>query len=181
MNGSSNKYLSNYVRFNNIGTLPWRSTSLEFQQSRRGEAHHRSMILATTMTCIFTVMVTREQHVILPSTPLFLVDRSWRSTSKASNIHFDWQSSVEKSRSVTLRNKTLITVTESLHGTETLPKARAAGRQSKSQQDQICETRRTFEFINATNLEHTRDPEVQRLVKSHVKKGVPRHKAVTYP
>ncbi|MCJ1405563.1 hypothetical protein MMC11_008791, partial [Xylographa trunciseda] len=37
---------------------------------------------------------------------------------------------------------------------------------------------RAFKFINATKLNHTRDPSVQRLVKSHVKKGIPRHRGV---
>ena len=117
-------------------------------------------------------MVTSGEHVILPDTPLFLVDRSWRSASRSSKIQFDWQSNTEPSRTSTLHEKSDTNSIGPPRIVGTTPKVRAIGHQSKSQHVQIPETARAFEFINATRFDHARDPHVQRLVKSHVRKGI---------
>ena len=121
-------------------------------------------------------MVPSGQHVILPDTSLFLVDRSWRSASGASTILFDWQSNTGSSRMSTVQGEIDTNSIGPPRIVGTTPKARATGRQSKSQHGQIPETARAFEFINATRFDHARDPHVQRLVKSHVRKGISRHR-----
>ena len=136
----------------------------------------RSILDDSRCPCTIAVMVTNGQHVILPDTPLFLVDRSWRAASSASTTQFDWQSNIEPSSISTFHEKTDTKSTDPPRIVGTTPKARATGRQSKSEHGQIPETARAFEFINATRFDHARDPHVQRLVKSHVRKGISRHR-----
>ena len=121
-------------------------------------------------------MVTSGQSVIWPDTPLFLVDRSWRSASEASRIIFDWQRNTEPSKNGTWRGNTGTDSTGSPRITGTTPKQRATEPQCKNQPRPVPETARAFEFINATGLDHARDPHIQRLVKSHARKGIHRHK-----
>ena len=121
-------------------------------------------------------MVTSGQPVILPDTSLFLVDRSWRSASRASTIKFDWQSNTQPSRTRTLHGKTDKNSISLPPTVGITPKAGETGRQNRSQHGQTPETARVFEFINATRFDHARDPHVQRVVKSHVRKGISRHR-----
>ena len=114
-------------------------------------------------------MLTTQQHVILPNAPLLLVNKSCRTASQAQT---DWQSHVDLPKDSTLFAKTNIELVAPKTTAIAASNDQTTRRQNKTQPAKDSRKARVFEFINLTARPPTNDPDIQRLVKSHVKRGI---------
>ncbi len=123
-----------------------------------------------------------QQSVILPNVSLFLVDRGWSlRQQKARSVHatasYQLESKVVQ-ESTPPDNNALKVIDQSWSLRPTTHRCKKQGSSGTDQCSGRVATPKSFAFINATRPGHAQEPEVQRLVKSHVKKGLKRAQTV---
>lgn len=123
-----------------------------------------------------------QQSVILPNVSLFLVDRGWplhpekiRSAHAAASCQLESHNGQE---SASPENTALKMINQPWASRPISQWCKKQGGSGGDRYPGRTRTPKSFEFINATQPGHTQNPDVQRLVKSHVKKGVRRGRTV---
>lgn len=123
-----------------------------------------------------------QQSVILPNVSLFLVDRGWSlHPEKIRSVHAAASHQPEShngQESAPLDNTALRMINQPGPPRPIIQWCKKQGDSCGDRYSGRPKTPKSFEFINATQPGRAQDPDVKRLVKSHVKKGVRRGRTV---
>ena len=131
--------------------------------------------------------MSRQQDVIFPQGPLFLVSKGWKARKPSkdeskSTAHFHDQDE-QAASSHDVKSDDAISDSVSISSVRTSRASRSSGQKTpRNSPDKECpsgiKTASTFQFVNATDLDCMKNPDLRKLIKSHVKKRSDRNKGV---
>ena len=117
--------------------------------------------------------------LILPNRSLLIVDKGWlKEKSPSDSVSVSSQPKHRTNGRKAVSDDIAITVMgKSLSGTANSRKSPQANEESRKRNSPSRSTQE-LRFVNATTPAHNRDPEVRKLVRSHVRRGAGRDEKV---
>jgi len=126
-----------------------------------------------TATSNFSLM--DQQNIIIPNGSLMIVDRGWRRSKGNGDVAIAPGNGRNKSARSSQRSSlddVAITVLKESSTERAISQSRIDRSMPGRKHHAIFTCARKFAFVNSTGLSRNRDPDMQKLVRSHVMKGV---------